>query len=230
MAIWRTPRPLGNPLNVSDRKKLKNLYANHVAPLNQLVDRIRTSDHGDDTVPYFDPAGAGINALVLILQQDPSRVAAEETGFISPDNPDETADNTTWLRNEAGLKSEELVHWNIIPWYVGKKDIKKEIDKAKPFLIETVSLLQELKVVVCMGNNARNGWDKAMPYNPSVPGWKSEAISSLSGLLVLSCPHPSWRNIRGANKNKNIRDGLNPEERILATFKLAGKVIDSNIF
>ena len=95
MADWKTPRPLGCPSKLKDRAKPENIYAPRVDPLNQLVDRIRVSKHGDDTVPYFDPAGAGINARVLILLQDPSKVAAEETKLISPDNPDKTADNTT---------------------------------------------------------------------------------------------------------------------------------------
>ena len=226
MADWKTPRPLGCPSKLKDRAKPENIYAPRVDPLNQLVDRIRVSEHGDDTVPYFDPAGAGINARVLILQQDPSKVAAEKTKFISPDNPDKTADNTTWLRNEAGLKPDELVHWNIVPWHIGKKDADDEIDNASSFLTETIQLLTKLEVVVCMGDKARDGWDKAKPDNRSKPGWKPIAIPSDTELVVLSCPHPSWRNIDGANKHKSIIDGLNPEQRIRATLNTAREILD----
>lgn len=75
MANWKTPRPLENRLEVDRRKHPNQLYALHVAQLNIFVERIRDSKYGDMSVPWFDPAGAGVNARVLMLLQDPSKIA-----------------------------------------------------------------------------------------------------------------------------------------------------------
>lgn len=129
MANWLTPRLLADKSEVIKRKQTNHLFASHVYPLNKLVEKINKSEFGNDTVPWFDPSGAGINAKVLFLLQDPSNTALG-TGFISPDNPDKTADYTSYFRNKANLRPEELIHWNIVPWAINKRNVETEIKKA----------------------------------------------------------------------------------------------------
>ena len=44
---------------------------------------------------------------------------AIESGFVSRDNPDETAKNFFLLNIEAGIDRKLTVCWNIVPWYIG---------------------------------------------------------------------------------------------------------------
>jgi hypothetical protein len=78
-------------------------------------------------VPYVDPDGGGVDAKVLFLLRDPSDVAASKTGLISPDNPDPTADNFTWLRDQVGIDPRACVAWNVVPWFIGNRDQKRQV-------------------------------------------------------------------------------------------------------
>lgn len=56
---WRTPRPLADRSEVERRLSREQLRAPHVARLNQIVDELQMLPGDGDTVPWFDPAGAG---------------------------------------------------------------------------------------------------------------------------------------------------------------------------
>ena len=223
MANWITVRPLENPLEVNRRKNPSQLYASNVLSLNKLVEEIRKSKNGDKSVPWFDPKGAGINAKVLMLLQDPSNIAKDGTGFISPDNPDKTADYTTYFRNKAKILPKELIHWNIVPWSINGRKAATEIEKAKPFLIKLLTLLTKLEVVICMGLIARDGWNKAFPNNPCLAGWLQPAYSNNHSIIALTCPHPSPQSIKGYHP---LIDALNPSERIERTLSNVRKILD----
>ena len=111
MANWRTPRRLADQAEVRRRLGPEQLFAPHVARLNRIVEELRQLPGDGTTVSWFDPGGAGIHGRLLVLARDPSRVAHNGTGLISPDNPDHTADNMSWLRDEAGLEPGELTHY-----------------------------------------------------------------------------------------------------------------------
>jgi hypothetical protein len=218
--VWKTPRALADPDEVAARRSPARLAQVHVAPLNKIVYELRHSSIGGETVPYVDPDGGGIDARGLMLLRDPSDTAWRTTRLIAPDNPDKTADNFTWLRDSVGIDPSRLVHWNIVPWWIGERDAEKEIDAARPYLLRFVSELKALKIVVCFGDDARDGWDLAFPLNPARPGWQEPQHNPDGAPLVVFCPHTSWRNIDGSNKTRSIRDGMNPEERIRATLEL----------
>jgi hypothetical protein len=226
MRNWKTPRALGSALEVDRRKRPNLLYAPHVAELNKLVERIRVSKYGDTSVPWFDPTGAGINARVLMLLQDPSKVAKEGTGFISPDNPDKTADNTSYFRDKANLQPDELIHWNIVPWAINDRNSSLEINKAKPFLNEFIDLLPKLEIVVCMGDKAINGWNLSYPNNKCTSGWDlKQQYYPKNTLIALGCPHPSWQ---GAFGHHPLIDSLTAAEQIEKTLVNVRIILDRN--
>ena len=199
---WKTHRPLGNRAEIKRRES--ELWAPNVAPLNEMVRRIRR-ETGDETVPWLDPSGAGVDAKVLLLLRDPSNAAdpitKQGTGFISPDNPDRTADNITWLRGQAGLLPSELVHWTAVPWRIADGvSVRDQIRQATPFLKEFVRYLQGLRAVVCMGHDARKAWELAFPNLPPQKGWNRSSRAAQADLVVVWCPHPSWHNMTGGNK------------------------------
>ena len=190
-----------------------------MAPLNRLVLEMR-GDAGlandAKSISYVDPDSGGTSARVLFLLRDPSRVAAEGTGFISPDNPDSTADNFTWLREQAHLDRNLCLHWNVVPWFIGKRNAAAEARRARPWLERFIAEMTNLKVVVCLGDDARKAWDAIHPTNPCREGWQPIS-QAMRGPLVLWCPHTSFHNVDGGHA-KRERDGLTPKERILKTF------------
>ena len=98
-------------------RKLALLNEPHVAPLTALVEKLR-AQHPEASIPYFDPTEAGTGARILILLEAPGRRSALEkgSGFVSPDNNDETAKNLWTLLREAGIsRSTEVVAWNVVP-------------------------------------------------------------------------------------------------------------------
>lgn len=72
----------------------------------------------DYSIPYFDPLDGGTLATLLYLLEAPGPRAVA-SGFVSRDNPDETAKSFLLLNQEAGIDRRRTVVWNIVPWYLG---------------------------------------------------------------------------------------------------------------
>ncbi|TSD56812.1 uracil-DNA glycosylase [Variovorax sp. KBS0712] len=133
----------------------------HVALLQALAERIGASRDAPDGVPRFDPLDGGINARVLLLQEAPGPRAVG-SGFISSDNPDQTAANARHACESAGLSRRDVVRWNAVPWYLGNEEgtkirpaTREDVKRAEPWLAELLQLLSRLQVVVLMGKNAQ---------------------------------------------------------------------------
>ena len=172
----------------------------HAAPLTRFVEDLR-AERGQPDVPWFDPLDAGVNARVLILLEKPSRRSSTlaGSGFISVDNPDETAHLMFSLQAEAGLsRAEDTVSWNIVPWYLGdeERDDRRirvsDLDEAEPSLRRLLSLLPNLRAVVLLGRDPQTGWGRA------------ERKSRLVGenVQVFCAPHPGRRSV---NSNPEAR-------------------------
>lgn len=170
-------------------ERLTQLDEPRVAPLNSWVRRMRARLGPDAIVPWFDPADGGVEARVLWLLEAPGPRATTErggSGIISCNNHDGTAENTWRARTEAGVDRLLVVHWNVIPYYLGT-DTKirawktGDVANAGPLLAEMVALLPELRYVILGGAAAQTGWRYHKP----------------PGTLVreFPCPHPSATNV-----------------------------------
>src|SRR4051812_17821324 len=109
--------PKGLTDSSSRAERLSRLQQRHVQPLTQLVEEIRRERRCGPVVPYFDPADGGIKAECLYVLEAPGRRALE-SGFVSRDNPDETAKNFLLLNAGAVISRLRTVTWNIVPWYI----------------------------------------------------------------------------------------------------------------
>jgi hypothetical protein len=208
-----------NPGEIARRRRL--IDEAPVRRLNAYARTIRANHENDLTVPWFDPLGGGERARVLLLLQDPSRVAATGSGFISPDNNDPTARNTTIACREAGLSGENRVHWNIYPWWVNDKgqDVTRPREtyseamrRAVPFINELIGqLLPSVTVVVLMGKQSSAGWQRYVDSGGVVPRRIND---------VLRCPHPSGR----VWPRKNQETGRPNGEEIIRTLRRAGRL------
>ncbi len=213
------------PANIRDR--LERAFEPDVAPLNDWVARLKSDGRlpvgAARTVPLFDPRGGGVNARVLLLQQDPSEVATF-TGFCSPDNNDPTAHNATLACRHAGLPYEVRVHWNVFPWWVNIRKNGKPVDSDRApetyrsaralgaeLATETLGLLPKLKVIVLLGREAQKSFRAS--------GLESQ--SDYRKLVVLRCGSfspQSWN-----NRDPDDPDGRPRRETIVETLRIASE-------
>lgn len=175
-----------NPGELARRRSLIDEHP--VGELNAWVRSLR-AEEGEETIPWFDPAGGGSNAKVLLLAQDPSEVATAGSGFISADNNDPTANNTTIACNEAGLAARDRCHWNVVPWWVKDptkpdRSLGSEVRRAARHLDVLLNeLLADVMAVVLLGKPAQTSW---------------RSYRNPRDLRVFACPHPSplaWNNL-----------------------------------
>ena len=157
----------------------------HIQPLVAFVARLRASAPAG--VPDFDPMDGGVNAECLFLLEAPGSKAIG-SGFVSRNNPDETARNFFEVNVEAGLHRSRTVMWNAIPWYIGdERRIRaatgRDLEVARQHLEELLALLPRLRIVVLVGR-------KAQRY--------SHVVAMLApAVTVLTCPHPSPLSLNG---------------------------------
>jgi uracil-DNA glycosylase len=175
------PRLHRDPLQLE--LKRARLHEPHVAPLTRYTEELR-SQRPDAAIPCFDPAEAGVNARVLLLLEAPGPRAALErgSGFVSPDNDDQTAHNMWLLLRDAGIdRSKEVVTWNVVPWYIGDGNKIRgarasDLRDGQEAVERLLELLPSLKVVVLLGRKAQSAWRRL----------RLQAL-----LPTLECPHPS---------------------------------------
>lgn len=203
----RVPRANRDPAEVARKRSL--LYEPHIAPLTAFVERLRAQQGGRESVPWFDPTEAGVNARILALLEAPGpratgtggpRPKANGSGFISCDNNDRTADHMWHLLRDAGIdRATEYASWNIVPWYVGDgRTIRRvnnaDIDEARPALLELLDLLPKLRVVMLFGDAAQKGWRRAR-------------INRGVGIVEVRHPSPQWLH-RYPSAREKLRDAF----------------------
>ncbi|MDF9714655.1 uracil-DNA glycosylase [Nocardioides sp. ChNu-153] len=176
--------------------KLRRVDAPHVAALNALARGWRSDGR---FVPWFDPAGAGTAARVLVLMESPGprTVAAGDLGFSSEDNTDPTSAVLRAARVEAGLERSHYLRWNVVPWPLHDADGRRrapttaDLDAARPALRAVLAACPDLAVVVTVGTPALTGVMRHLTLGTE----ENAGPGPLPRLLpVLAVPHPSPRN------------------------------------
>lgn len=162
-------------------ERLALLREPHVAPLTAFVEGLRRQLGAQYKVPYFDPHDGGVEAECLFLLEAPGPRAVW-SGFVSRNNPDETAKNFLLLSEEASIPRRCTAIWNIVPWYIGcgsriRPATQTDISAALPSLRELFRLLVKLRVVALVGK-------KAASAEPTVR-------SLAPGVRTYAMPHPS---------------------------------------
>ncbi|RYG24487.1 hypothetical protein EON82_10555 [bacterium] len=88
----------------------------HVSELNAFAQALEEAK--GRPVPRFDPLDGGNRAQLLVLMESPSRRGIER-GFASSDNPTPAGRRMREAFESAGIRREERVIWNVVPWYLG---------------------------------------------------------------------------------------------------------------
>jgi len=174
-----TPKLLADPAACAARSG--QLHEPHIAPLTALVETLCAQVGPHVSIPNFDPWDGGIDAEILYLLEAPGPKAVL-TGFVSRNNPDETAKNFFEVNAEAKIPRKRTVTWNIMPWYIGDS---KRIRSANRDDLQTgicelprlLSLLPRLCAVVLVGRKAEQA--------------RSAVRHLLPRVAIFECPHPS---------------------------------------
>lgn len=157
-----------------------------IASLKSVVKRIRREQCLTSQVPDFDPKNGNEAArfLLLLLLEAPG-ARAIDTGYVSLDNPDQTARNLREQLQDAGVQREDLAIWNVVPWYLGNETATHiraaragDIKPCLEYLTAVVQAIPGLRCIVLEGAAAR----KAHIH-----------LSHSTTVRILSCHHPSPR-------------------------------------
>ena len=170
---------LGEPEALNAR--LKQINELHVAPLTSFVRILRDKMGSEASIPFFDLWDGGIEAEVLFLLEAPGP-KARNSGFISRNNPDETAKDFFELTNKAGIDRKRTVVWNIVPWYIGSSSKIRPANSSYiasgiESLVELFAPLPHVSGVVLVGGKAQKAEEHIKQVSPS--------------LTIHTCPHPS---------------------------------------
>jgi uracil-DNA glycosylase len=178
-------KPMDYPKLLGDKEaretRLSQVTEEHVAQLTSFVDALRTKMGGEAAIPYFDPWDGGVEAEVLFLLEAPGP-KARNSGFVSMNNPDETAKNFFELLHEARIDRSRIAIWNTVPWYIGsgakiRPANSRDIASGVESLGDLIELMPKLRAVVLVGAKAQKA---------------ERHIRDLAVKLKLfSSPHPS---------------------------------------
>src|SRR5215207_1244184 len=128
-------------------------------------------------VPWFDPADGGEEAKVLWLLEAPGPKATlerGESGIVSCNNNDGTAENTWRTRTEAGVDRAIGAHWNVIPYYLGSgAKIRawdpSDVRAAGPLLRELLALFgSSVRSIILGGGAGQEAWRSHAPRMPGI--------------------------------------------------------------
>lgn len=185
------PKLLGN--EVARNERLTQLQESHVSPLTKFVETLRREKGPSFEIPFFDPWDGGTEARVLNLLEAPGPKAVR-SGFISCNNPDETAKNSFELHRAAGIPRRWSVSWNIVPWYIGtgikiRPAKADDIAAATHSLEKLLGLLPNLKAIVLIGRKAQRAEDRIQTLRP--------------GIKIFCSPHPSPLFVNNAPGNRD---------------------------
>ena len=182
--------------------KYSHIRDPHVAPINALADRVADAEGiARGLVPYVDPQMGGIEATVLALLDNPSTKAEAGTGsgLLSLENNDGTARFCAEKYNAFGLTPGEVVHWNVAPAPIaGPKNTSSmpaERVRGARWLHELLELLPNLRVILLMGDNARDGW-------------KRSGLTPDGVVIPPAVPHPSWKGMRNTDADLRLHRGM----------------------
>ncbi len=173
--------------------------------LAEFVESVRR-ETGEVRVPHFDPLDGGIEAECLFLLEAPGPKAVD-SGFVSRNNPDETANNWFDLNVDARIDRRRTIIWNIVPWYLGENGRIRpatitDIQCGLPYLRRLLTMLKSLRVVVLVGK-------KAGKARHSIQAWANNIE-----ICDLKHPSPMFVNRRPGNRHL-ILQGLHEVRRRL---------------
>ncbi|HAK07734.1 MAG TPA: hypothetical protein DCO65_10805 [Spartobacteria bacterium] len=168
------------------------LHSPRMAPLTEFVASLRIEVGHEASIPDFDPWDGGTAAELFYLFEAPGAKAVL-SGFISRNNPGETAKNFFELNRDASIPRERTITWNVVPWYIGtstriRAASRDDIKAGIPSLTRLLGLLPRLRAVVLIGRKAEHAASTIAQLRPE--------------LRIFRSPHPSPLFVNSAPGNR----------------------------
>lgn len=139
----------------------------HIAPFNELVDRITSED---EFVPYVAPIYGGMHARLLAIFRDPGPATGREaSGMLCLESNDNSAARHSKFLAHAGIDVKDLMVWNAYPWYIHgtqKRLTTPQIERGHRQLKEVINLLPNLAVIMTHGKDATKSWRQFRTKHP----------------------------------------------------------------
>jgi uracil-DNA glycosylase len=184
-----------------------SIHQPHVADLNGFVETLRARKGDGYQVPFFDPFDGGATARALLLMEAPGRRAVE-SGFVSRDNPDETAKNIFEMSLSAGLNRQDCILWNVRPWFLGTATNiapvqAADVREAEGELRWLLNRLPDLQCVALIGRKAQRATATVTAERPGLP--------------IVNMPHPSPQFVNRRPENRaEVLEGFRAIARSIA--------------
>lgn len=181
----------------------------HVAELKRFVEDMRSGTEQGRNIPHFDPLDGGVEARCLFLFEAAGGKAVE-SGFVSRNNDDKSAENFFNVNREAnggaGLDRGLTISWNIVPWALretgkNRKPEARELRRGLGWLEKLLGLLSLESVVLC-GDSARRATEFFYTKHPV--------------LYVLHAPHPSAQSMNQPGKRDHLRSAVEKAGRLVS--------------
>jgi uracil-DNA glycosylase len=182
------PKSLRDP--AARRLRASLIHKPHVAPLTNLVERIRRETGRGKSVPYFDPLDAGTGAECIFILQAPGAKAVD-SGFVSRDNNDESARHFFALTRDAGLDRGRTITWNAVPWHQdGSTITADDLELGCTYLRDVFNPLNHCRAIVLLGGKAQR---LAPQFTRMRPQWKVFEAPLPSPLFINRSPENRGR-------------------------------------
>lgn len=163
------------------------MTADGLEVLDHLVLGWRRDGERRRFVPGFDPLSGGTRSAVLVLMQSPgpATVARGDDAICAEDNPGPTATAYRRAREESGLRRDQVLRWNLVPWAIPGSPSSADVEEGRLALGELLPHLPRLAAIVTFGTAALDGVMRHLTL--------AEAPVVVP---VLAAPHPSPANGR----------------------------------
>ncbi|WP_432501836.1 uracil-DNA glycosylase family protein [Kineococcus arenarius] len=175
-------------------------YAEHVRPVNELVDALRATGAG--WVPHVAPHHGGVDARALLVLRSPGRATAARggSGFLSTENDDETAKTMSELLVGVGIDTRSIVLWNAYPWLIDGAPSTTQVKAGSEPLVRLLDLLPDLRVILLHGGEAQRCWQHAVVRYPALRSRLPVVRTYSPSPQALFHPDPEVRAARAAHR------------------------------
>ncbi|MDO5745316.1 MAG: hypothetical protein Q4P23_12695 [Micrococcaceae bacterium] len=188
------------------------LWAEHVAPLNSLVQDLRSAaPENAGSVPFFAPLNGGTDATILCLAASPDPGNRSETGqdVLSSEDDTPAAEALSVLLEESGIDPREVVLANAYPWYRPQDAAGRltgaEMNAGIEPMGKMLRLVPNLRAVILMGKGPEEFWAKLSRKYPQSLG-RITAIPSFSPAPLSLSGTTAQREERIARRSEAMRE------------------------
>ena len=188
------------------------LWAEHVAPLNSLVQDLRAESPGNTgSVPFFAPLHGGTDATILCLMPAPDAANRAEDGedILSTEDDDASAEALATLLAESEIDTKEVVLWHAYPWYRAEGAAGRltgaETNAGLEPMGRLLRLVPNLRAVILMGKGPEEFWAKLTKKYPQAVT-RITAIPSFSPAPLSLSGTTAQREQRVARRSEAMRE------------------------